>query len=246
MLGSIPMRRYLATMYLKELAGNGTLFLSTVSRCRAHEESAKADPFEGVRKFSNGGEEMTQHDPTSVLQGSNIVFKNQDGSVPSFYAAPGSDVMLATHLEDAYVLCFARGDHEQMVKKFGVATYFSVEDVEKLGQEILMQLSNQDIKIFAYCFDYVRYVESKNEKHHTISEKSGVNFDKSALSPGEIVNLSRIRRAFDNYFTKQSANFSDEKEYRLVFYCHNPEDVVSAGLELTLDPAIVKTLIKIH
>lgn len=239
----MEIRRYLdKRAYLTDLIEEGKLFVSTVSRCRASEDEDRKDDLEGVRSFTNDGRAMNGLPEEARLHGTNSVIK---GDLSNIIVMEGGTILLAGSLRDSYILCFAGGDYDLLAARFSSETSFSIQDIEGFGSLILEAFANAGISIYAYCYDFVTYVESKNQLHWQEVEHENVQFNNHLLQTGQVVNLSIIRRHFDNYFTKESGYYKDEKEFRFVFYPLADADVIGDGTILTLDTYKLSSIVSV-
>jgi hypothetical protein len=239
----MEIRRYLdKKTYLNDLVEEGKLFVSTVSRCRSSEDKDRRDDLEGVRSFSNDGREMNGLPEEARLHGTNSVI---EGDLSNIIAMEGSTILIAGSLRDAYILCFAGGDYDLLAARFSSEASFSICDIEGFGSLILDAFANAGISIYAYCYDAVTYVESKNQLYWQEVEHENVRVNNHLLQAEPEVNLSDIRRHFNNYFTKESGYYKDEKEFRFVFYPLDNTDVIGDGTILTLDTSKLSGIVNV-
>ena len=239
----MQVNRYLKREYIKEFEENGNLLIGSIDRCRKHEEQQKRDIYEGVRRYFNNGEEMDRY-PQELMQGSNVQIKTTSGGAIPFYAASGSHIEIGMHLPNAYVLSCSSGIPEDMKKVFKSDSYFTILDTNRFGDLLLKAINEQIDEVVAYCFDWIEYIESKNHKYYQEKEKRNVRFVKPHLQPGECMNLSLIRRYFDNYFIKEKKRYELEKEFRFVFICEKP--ILKESIIVKIDPYIIHQFIQFN
>ncbi|MFA9288665.1 MAG: hypothetical protein ACEQSA_02185 [Weeksellaceae bacterium] len=209
--------RYLSEKRLKLFKEEGILGISNIEKCRNHENELLRDNLEGVKSYrdENGPNTYDTDFLREFYKDSNIRIQSSDPKKKAFVKMLNGTIF-SVNYQNAFLFCTSAGDIQVMKKKFSTEKYFEIIRPEKLGNHILTEL-NKQYRVIAYCFDTVEYVTSKNLKNLQEKHKNNIKLN---LYPNETIsesNMDLLKRSFNNYFQKEAAFFSDEKEYRFVY-----------------------------
>lgn len=208
-------RRYITASSLADFKKEGRLSLSNIWRFQQLEEPF-LDKNEGTRRFwSNdgdytymGGEELDRF------------FEDSNSFIKAWSLSGVGRINLSVSHPNAIALCAAAGDHLLLKDRFNLDTYFTIVDVKKFGDAVLIALQNLGFTVIMYSYDWVDYVESKNfrDTRSDFEKTENLYFPPG---PTRIINtrVFPITRYFGSYFTKEVDPFIVEKEYRFVYLC---------------------------